>query len=214
MFKMDDVIAAFSEDQVERLTGLSKARLRYWANTGFFAPSFVEDNPRLPFGRVYSFKDAVALRVLERLRVRDGVPLQHLRKVAAQLSDLGADKWTATKLWVVNRKVLFQFPDSNPPREVVSGQYILPTIELRQVIAETDQDIQAMRIRSPQAIGRIVRMQGVSRKAWVLSGTRIKVGSIRRLHDDGYTTAQIIGEYPDLTPDDVEAALRHRQAAA
>ena len=59
-----------------------------------------------------------------------------------------------------------------------------------------------------------MRMQGVSRKAWVLSGTRIKVGSIRRLHDDGYTTAQIIGEYPDLTPDDVEAALRHRQAAA
>ena len=213
MFGMDDVIAAFSEEQVGRLTGLSKARLRYWAKTGFFAPSFAEDNRRLPFGRFYSFKDAVALRVLERLRVRDGVPLQHLRKVAAQLSDLGADKWTATKLWVVNGKVLFQLPDSSPPREVVSGQYILP-IELRQVIAETNSDIATMRIRPPQAIGRIVKIPGISRKAWVLSGTRIKVDSIWRLHDDGYSTARIIGEYPDLTADDVEAALRRRPAAA
>jgi hypothetical protein len=41
-----DVITAFSEEQVDRLTGLSKAQLRYWDRTGFFAPKFAEEAAR------------------------------------------------------------------------------------------------------------------------------------------------------------------------
>ena len=88
MLDIGSVIAAFSEDQVQGLTGLTKGRLRYWAKTGFFRPSYAEDNPRLAFSRFYSFKDVVALRTLEILRVQNGVPLQHLRKVADKLSHL------------------------------------------------------------------------------------------------------------------------------
>ena len=36
----DNVIAAFSEEHVSRLTGLSKTQLRYWDQTGFFTPSY------------------------------------------------------------------------------------------------------------------------------------------------------------------------------
>ena len=35
---ISSVIAALSEDQVERITGLTKRQLRYWAKTGFFKP--------------------------------------------------------------------------------------------------------------------------------------------------------------------------------
>jgi uncharacterized protein (DUF433 family) len=213
MFGMGDVIAAFSEDHVYRLTGLAKGRLRYWDRTEFFAPSYTDENPRVPFSRIYSFKDIVALRVLEMLRVQNGVPLQHLRKVAESLSELGDDRWTSTTLWVLNKKVIIQPSGDERPREVVSGQYVLG-IELKRIVADTERDVRAMQTRSTDAIGRIVKMRGVSRNAWVVSGTRIRVDSIRRLHEDAYTVEQIIAEYPDLTEADVRAALAHDKAAA
>ncbi len=85
MLDVGNVLAAFSEEHVSRVTGLSIGRLRYWPRTGFFRPSFVEDDPRLPYSRFYSFKQVVALRTLEMLRVQNGVPLQHLRRVAEKL---------------------------------------------------------------------------------------------------------------------------------
>ena len=54
---ISNVAAAFSEEQIERMVGLSKGRLRYWAKTGFFAPSYVEEDGNLPYSRFYSFKD-------------------------------------------------------------------------------------------------------------------------------------------------------------
>jgi hypothetical protein len=68
---ISNVVAAFSEEHVERITSLTKGRLRYWAKTGFFKPSYSEDDLRLPFSRFYSFKDIVALRTLEMLRVKN-----------------------------------------------------------------------------------------------------------------------------------------------
>jgi hypothetical protein len=47
-FDIGDVIAAFSEDHVYRLTGLSKGRLRYWDKTGFFAPTYTDKNRHVP----------------------------------------------------------------------------------------------------------------------------------------------------------------------
>ena len=52
------------------------------------------------------------------------------------------------------------------------------------------------------------------RNAWAITGTRIPVGSVKRLHEDGYSIPQIIEEYPDLTNEDVEAALRHSDIEA
>ena len=37
---ISNVIAAFSEDQVELITGLNKGRLRYWARTDFIQAQF------------------------------------------------------------------------------------------------------------------------------------------------------------------------------
>ena len=94
MSALQSIIAAFSEDQVERLTGLSKAQLRYWDRTGFFAPKLAEEDRRRAYSRLYSFKDVVALRTISVLRNQHNVPLQHLRKVAEKLSHLKDDLWT------------------------------------------------------------------------------------------------------------------------
>lgn len=213
MSDTSNVVAAFSEEHVQRLTGLSKGRLRYWDRTRFFAPAFHQEGDRSPFSRIYSFKNLVALRTLELLRVRHGVPLQHLRKVAEKLSHLKEDLWIKTTLWVANRKVIVQEPGTQVPREVVSGQYVLG-LELKQVIYDTKGDAAELRKRKSQEIGRVARTRGISRNAWVISGTRIRVDSIKRLHEDGFTVEQIIAEYPDLTEADVRAALNHSKAAA
>ena len=122
---ISSVVAAFSEEQAARVTGLSKRQLRYWAKTDFFKPSYVEDNTHLPNSRFYSFKDMVALRTLERLRVQNNVPLQHLRKVAESLSHLKDELWTATTLYVLNRRVILVNSETGEPEEVVSGQFVL-----------------------------------------------------------------------------------------
>lgn len=202
-----NVVAAFSEEQVQRMTGLTIGRLRYWAKTDFFKPSFVEDNPRLPYSKFYSFKDVVALRTLEILRVQNNVPLQQLRIVADRLSHLKSDLWTKTTLFVENRKVVIIDPENYTPYEVISLQYLLG-IPLDQIIKETKADIIAFRGRPEDTVGRISRNRSVMRNAKVVSGTRIPVSSIVRLSEDGYTVDQIITEYPDLRPEDIEAALK------
>lgn len=210
---ISNVVAAFSEEQVERMVGLSKGRLRYWARTGFFAPSFVEENGRLPYSRFYSFKDIVALRTLELLRVQNNVSLQHLRAVAQSLSHLRDELWTATTLFVVNRRVVIINPETQQPQEVVSGQYLLG-IPLKKVIEDTSTEVIAFRKRPDHTIGRVSQARAIARNAPVIAGTRIPVGAIVRLSEDGYSAEQIIAEYPDLTPEDVNAALSYGSKAA
>jgi len=212
MLDIGNVLAAFSEEHVNRVTGLSIGRLRYWARTGFFRPNFVEDDQRLPYSRFYSFKDVVALRTLEMLRVQNGVPLQHLRKVAEKLSHLKDDLWTTTTLYVANRKVVFSDPITGKPQEVVSGQFIIE-YPLIKIIEDTSKSIESVRRRSPDQVGKVAKIRGVNRSAWTISGTRIPIDSVRRFHEDGYSVEQIIAEYPDLTAEDIEAALSHGRKA-
>lgn len=213
MLDIQNTIAAFSEEQVQRLTGLTVSRLRYWHKTGFFSPAYVEENPKLPFSRFYSFKDVVALRTLEMLRVQNDVPLQHLRKVAEKLAHLRDDLWTKTTLFVVNKKVVIVNSESGKPEEVVSGQYLL-SIPLQKVVDDTRGDVENLSKRQEAQIGNISRQREICHNSWVVAGTRIPVAAIKRLSEDGYTPSQIIAEYPDLTDADVIAALAHSDKKA
>ncbi len=210
MLDDETVIAAFSEDQVERLTGLRKSRLRYWDRTGFFTPSLADENRRLAFSRIYSFKDVLALRTLSVLRNQYNVSLQHLRQVADKLKHLEDRLWTAITLYVLNRRVQFVNPETDRVEDVLSGQYALG-IPLKTIVADTKRDIEQFRQRSAEQIGQIDRSQQLNHNAWVVAGTRIPTRAIHRFHEDGYTVEQIIKEYPDLTEEDVKAALAHEE---
>lgn len=212
MLDISNSIAAFSEDQASALTQLSINRLRYWAKTNFFAPSYVGDSNG-PYNKFYSFKDIVALRTLEMLRVRNRVPLQHLRKVAEKLSHLKDDLWTKTKLRVWKQKVVFDEPESWRAREILSGQFV-EEYKLIEIISETGDAIALMKSRDNDEIGKIVSVRGIQRGAPIIAGTRIPVASIKRLREDGYSPKQIIAEYPRLTEQDVKAALAYKVTKA
>ena len=204
----ESVVAAFSEESASRLTGITKSQLRYWDREDFYRPSYAEDNRRVPFSRVYSFHDIVALRVLNALRNQFGVSLQHLREVSKKLSHLAEDRWTGTKLWVLKRRVVWQEPGTNRPLEVLSGQYIL-AVALEVFVEDTKKAVATLNKRDESKLGRIEKSRYVNHNAPVIAGTRIPVEAIKRFSDAGYTTAQIIKEYPDLTDKDIEAALAY-----
>lgn len=98
------VIAAFTEDEVRRLTGIRLRQLRYWDRTAFFRPSLIDNEDGDQVGSLYSFRDLVCLQVLNGLRNDNGVSLQHLREVKDKLAKLGADLWAKTTLYVLKNK--------------------------------------------------------------------------------------------------------------
>lgn len=205
------VIQAFSEENVARLTGLTVNQLRHWDRTGFFAPSFADENRKAAFSRVYSFLDIAALRVLAVLRNQD-VSLQHLRKVSEKLSHFGAERWTKVTLYVLKKKVVFLEPGTDKPREIVSGQYTF-SLRLINVVQDVQRDIEALRRRDETKVGKIERNRWVAHNAYVIAGTRIPVSAIKDFHEAGYSVEKIQREYPDLTPVDIEAAIAHEEAA-
>ena len=213
MGAMQKVIAAFSEEHAERLTGITRSQLRYWDRTRFYIPSYAEDDRSIAFSRVYSFRDIVALRVLNLLRNDHHVSLPHLRKVREKLGHLAEERWTGIKLYVFNKRVVWHEPGTKKPQEVLSGQYVVE-VALQVIIADTKRDVEKLNRRDDSQHGVIVRSRFVSHNTPVLAGTRIPVNAIKRFAEAGYNTAKILKEYPDLTEKDVEAALAYESRVA
>jgi uncharacterized protein (DUF433 family) len=209
MSEAANVVSAFTEEQVERLTGVSTSQLRYWDRTGFFKPSLGSDNRRDSYSRIYTFKDVASLRVLNILRNQYTVPLQHLRKVAHDLAHLSDAKWTSLQLYVQNKKVVLVEPGTADYREIVSKQYVI-LLSLQAVIADTKRDARKVLSRSIEQIGKFTRARNVSHNRLVIAGTRVPVDSIKRFAEDGFTVDQIMSEYPTLTREDVEAAIKYK----
>lgn len=211
MKPVQNVVAAFSEDQTERLTGVSKSQLKYWDRTDFYKPSFSEDNRRMSFSRVYSFKDLVSLRILNVLRNQYNVSLPHLRDASSRLEQMESDpdRWTRYDLYVLNKKVIWHEPGTKLPQVIATKQYVVPTMSLQSIVSDTKRDTALSRnVRDKSKVGRIVRSRYVNHNLPVIAGTRIPVNAIKRFAQAGYTVDQIISEYPDLTPKDINAALK------
>lgn len=205
------VIAAFDEDYAVRLTGVSKSQLRYWDRTEFFLPTYSDG--RGAFSRVYSFSDIVSLKVLNTLRNQFRVSLPHLRDVKDKLASVGVECWTGVKLYVVNKKVIWQEAGTNIPQEVASGQFIAP-VSLDEVMAHTQHDISKLGSRDAASYGQIKKSRFVSHNAPVVAGTRIRVSAVQAFAEAGYSAKEIVAEYPDLTEADVMAALAFKEEKA
>ncbi len=119
-----------------------------------------------------------------------------------------------TVLYVLGKRVIFHDPNTEQLREVVDGQYIFPSVPLERVFSDTKRDVANINLRPADKIGRVERSRNVSHNAWVIAGTRIATAAIRRFSEAGYSIEQIVREYPDLTPEDVEAALAHEARTA
>lgn len=205
------VIRAFSADQVERLTGLSKARLFSWDRAGFFVPSYAYEDRRKPFSRIYSFDDVVSLKTLAILRDVHNVQLAELRKAAVELRRHTDRPWSSRKLYVFRGKVVFDEPQTGKKRNVSDGQYIHTCIELEGVAEGVAEAADQLRRRNPATVGKVSRNKFIAGNQWVVDGTRIPTRAVKEFAEAGYSADQIIEEYPDLTVKDVRAAIKHEK---
>lgn len=208
----DNVISAFSEDDVARLTGISQGQLRYWDRTSFFLPSLADENRRFVHSRIYTFRDVVCLKILNTIRNESKVPLQHLREVRERLLHLGDALWAKITLYILNRRVVFHNPETDQKEDVVSGQGVLQ-IPLRVVSGDMEKAARSLRERDVSTVGQITRHRGTANNRPVVAGTRIPVKSIKAFAEAGYSIDQIRSQYPILTEADVRAALAYSEAA-
>jgi uncharacterized protein (DUF433 family) len=206
------VLSAFSEEDAAKLTGVTPAQLRNWDKSGLYRPTYGRGQRREAFTRIYSFRDIVALRVLNALRNVHHVPPKRLREVSDKLSKYEGDRWTAVRLWALNKDVVWQEPGTARPENVVDHQAVVPEV-MQAIIAETSKDLARMTARDPAKQGTIERSRHINQNQPVIGGTRIPVVAILRFHNAGYSAADILKEYPDLTERDIEAALKTRRAA-
>ncbi len=201
----DNVIGAFSEEQVARLAEVSRRQLREWDRVGLLSPSYGVDEPHIPYGRVYSFRDLVSAKVVGQLR-RHRVPIAHLLKTLNALSALSDDPWSSTVLYVLGREVVVAEPGSRQKLHLISGQRVLD-IPLKVMIGGVRRDIAKLNERGADVRGKVERAKFVAQNQLVVAGTRIPVSAIQSFAEAGYSVAAIIREYPSLNPTDVKAAI-------
>lgn len=199
------IARAFNDEMTSRLTGLSVGQLRAWDREKLYSPSLAEDNRRLAYSRVYSFRDIVSLRVIASLKNDHDVSTQHLKKVATKLGHLGKDVWAETKLYVLNKRVVFEEPRGRGRQEVVSGQGVFE-IPLRVATADAEKDVANVFGRDTSKVGQIDASRFVMNGDPVVAGTRIPVSTIKSYLDLGLPDERILADYPQLKSDDIRAA--------
>jgi uncharacterized protein (DUF433 family) len=199
-------IAAFTEEHVHRLTGVSQWQLRKWAEDNFFVPSLMSEvDTDLPPLRMYSFRDLVCLKVINAIRNNAKISLKELYGVKERLSYLGDDLWAKTTLYIHRKKVVFDNPESGEKEEIVGGLGVLQ-IPLKVVTEHMADAVRAMRQRNESLVGQIEdKKRGIAQP--VIAGTRIPVKSIQAFSDAGHSVESIKEQYPILTEDDIRAAI-------
>lgn len=200
-----NVIGAFSEEHTASLAGVKRYQLREWHRRGLLTPSY-GNLAHVPFGRIYSFRDLVSARVLGQLR-KHNVSFKHLLEVHKKLSAMSEAPWASTTLYVCGREVVVGEPGTRLRHKLLSGQRVFD-IPLKVAINSVREDIAKLSERSDDKRGKIDRDRFVAQGQYVIKGTRIPAASVASFARAGYSADRIIKEYPQLTPEDVAAALR------
>ncbi|HEY8686270.1 MAG TPA: DUF433 domain-containing protein [Chloroflexota bacterium] len=204
-------LLAFSADQVRRLTGLSERQLRYWDNTGFFSPALGETAARARFARAYSFRDLVGLRAIAEMRNTYHIPLQELRKVGATLCEPFAAPWSDLTFYIVGHSVFYQEDKDAAIKRARPGHQQVMPFELTRIVGDVRRAIDRLRQRSKEQIGHVSRHRDIAGNQPVLDGTRIPTRAIWEFHAAGYARRSIRREYPQLTAEDIDAAIAYEE---
>jgi uncharacterized protein (DUF433 family) len=132
--------------------------------------------------------------------------------VKDKLAHLGDDMWSKTTLYVHNKRVVIDNPETSTREEVVSGQGVLQ-IPLKVIAGDMQERVRELKQREQSEIGKLVRKRGIAQNQTVIAGTRIPVRSIKAFAEAGYSVSDIRKEYPTLTEDDIRAAINYDAVA-
>jgi uncharacterized protein (DUF433 family) len=208
-----DPLFFFDENDVTRLTGLSKGQLRRWHHSGLFSP-YNKRADSLARIALYDFRDLVSLRVIANLRKRYSVA--YLRKVNDFLKQKVSNApWRDLILKADGGEPIVEEADGTLTSIDPLGQTVhREVIGVIQIAEDTIAEIDKFRKRHPEDEGKIGRSRNIQSNKPVVKGTRITVAAIWAFYKAGRSTDEIIKSFPSLTPKDVEEAIRYAQQAA
>ena len=204
-------IEVFTTEHVARLTGLSERQIDYWDRSGVFSPSLSRTSSKRPDGRIYSFRDVVILRSLA--LVSDVSPSQDmadisrwLRRHTTTATDGDAD-WDGLQLLRDGDTFRGDIAASGS-ENAAHGE----RIELKDIAYEMRTRATVLGPRLATDIGRVQQHPDVVHNAPVLAGTRIPTRAVWDFHVAGYSTRDILREYPTLTDEDVAVAIEFERS--
>ena len=188
---------AFSTEQAARLAGISPRRIVAWDTAGVFTPSLLRHAVRRPFGRIYTFEDAVALRTLAMVHGR--VLRGGLQELGDWFKENSGLPWSRLRFYIAQSGAIsFEDPQTEDAE----------CIKVGPIVAEVERVLHQLQTeRDACDVGVIQRNRYVMRNEWVVAGTRIPVWMIQELNSTGMSTYEIVREFPILTDADIQAAL-------
>jgi len=106
-----DMFTAISDGRAAHVAAISPQRLRYWEKTGLVTPDVEREISPRNVVRLYSLPRVVELVAASELR-RQGVSLQHIRKIIAHLRGQGYESpLREVRFALSGERVLFQHVD-------------------------------------------------------------------------------------------------------
>jgi uncharacterized protein (DUF433 family) len=200
----------FSAEQVCQLARISDTQLRYWHQTNVFRPQRLADSLG-PFRQAYAFRDVVGLRTVSILRNEHNVALKDIRAIEKNLKQTPDAGWSNITFHIgEDGRIYFEDLKS---KAAVSANHVGRTslFRMRSVIESVEKQLDLMNRRGKDQIGKVDRNRHIMGNAPVIAGTRIPTHAIFDLHQNGFSVAQIVAEYPRLTERDVKAAIQFEQ---
>lgn len=210
----NNVIMAFTVDQIARLSGITRARLSYWERTGAFVPERIGQLLPGPYARVYTFQDLVSLRVMADLRINHGVELQQLRNVSQYIAEYSEYPWSRLAIHLFGDQLVFKDPHTGQWMSAEALGQLTYIVDLEMVSQQAEADARASLRRASEDQGQVSRHRAVMNNQWVFKGTRIPVEVIQDYIQLGYSVAAILAEFPTLSESDIARAktFEHNQA--
>ncbi|HKE52322.1 MAG TPA: DUF433 domain-containing protein [Actinomycetes bacterium] len=189
------------EKQAAAIAKITRRKLCYWHEVGLVKPS-VSHRLGRKIVRLYTLDEVLQLRIAGWLR--DTASLQEIRKIVRRqgvayrspLSTLGFARDDDGRIYV-------QHPDGTWETNEPRGQMV---IEMAIPLDRFRADINTATARPARLHGRIEKRRGVLASKPVFAGTRVPVATVQAFLHRGYTTDEILREYPSLTAEDVDAA--------
>jgi uncharacterized protein (DUF433 family) len=199
-------LTAFTADLAAKITGLSVSQLHRWDRTGFFQPSLGDPDRRRPCGKIYSLRDVIALRAIAKVRAA-GVPFSEIAKLRDELAPAANGEYRIRFFHIVGKHMFVSSSEALAVAKSRGLPGVSATIDIDAVIAEVEEGVRRLSERTPDQIGQITSNRWIMSGVPIIAGTRIPTATISWFHDNGYTLAEILENFPRLTAIDVDAAV-------
>ncbi|MEX0865417.1 MAG: helix-turn-helix domain-containing protein [Acidimicrobiia bacterium] len=133
---------AFTAEQACRLSGCTHHQLRYWDRVGLVSPSVQGSGGRPGVRRLYSFRDLVALKVVQEL-LYNGMSLQRVRRAWDYLRREGSmDEHLAEVKLVTDGRTIFRVSrDDDELLDALREGQLAFFLAIGEITKEVEEDV-------------------------------------------------------------------------